>query len=166
MHTQLARPPSRQQSPFRGVTAAEDQTDILKAAPAQQSSPETSVPPALPFAALNHLFVFTSGAKQSVWESPIADQKFKQWVGQDLDTVRQGVPRDVVFNCDPVGLLGSNGNLSDAVWRLISARRPALVEKQRQGGCCLSVRTFRIESGSVVALALFYDAEKLGQEPR
>jgi hypothetical protein len=164
MQTNLAKPPKRQQKP-RSEDAAAAQTDTPKARPAQASAPEAGSPATpLPFDALEHLFVFTTGDKQSVWESSTANQKFKEWVGQELEVVRQGVPRDVVFNCDPVGLLGSDGNLSKSVWKLIAGRRPELVQKQREGGCCLSVRTFRLESDAVVALALFYNAQKIEPE--
>jgi hypothetical protein len=160
MQTQPARPAGPQPGPASEESAAETRADTRN--PARADDPAAP----LPFAALEHVFVFTTGDRQSVWESPLTDLKFKHWIGQDLNAVRQAVPRDVVCNCDPVGLLGPDGNLSGSLWQWIAARRPELAEKQRRGACCLSVHTFRLESGAVVALALFYDSQKLEREPR
>lgn len=162
MQIDLPTAPARRESP-RGVQQV-NQAQARVTEPISARSPSSNFdaqPAALPFSALEHLFVFTTGGKKSVWESPVAVQKFREWVGQDLATVRQNVSRDVVYRCDPTTLLGSEGTLSESAWQVMAARQPALVDKQRKGGSQLRVRTFCVESGTVVALALFYDANKL-----
>jgi hypothetical protein len=114
----------------------------------------------LPFGALERMFVFSTGGRQSIWDSPTASRMLQDIIGEDPGAIRLNVPRDVVFNCNLGGLLGREGDLSDSVWQAMAARQPELVQRQRQGAHQVCFRMIRIESGVVIVLVLFYDSAK------
>jgi hypothetical protein len=140
-------------SPAPAATAPEPEEEPA-VAPLQVSS-------GMPSSALEHLFVFTTGAGPAVWQSPALARMLEKIIGEDLNALRQNIPRDVVAECDIADLLRPDGTISDAVWRAMSAHRPALVQQAREKAHRICVRTFRIEADTVVALVLFYNKQKL-----
>ena len=140
-------------SPAPAATAPEPKEEPA-ATPPQVSS-------GMPSSALEHIFVFTTGAGPAVWQSPALARMLEKIIGEDLGAVRHNIPRDVVAECDLGDLLRPDGTISDAVWRAMSAHRPALVQQAREKVHHVCVRTFRIEADTVVALVLFYNKQKL-----
>ena len=115
----------------------------------------------MPFAALEHIFLFTTGDGPAAWQSPEVGRMLENVVGAELDLVRQNVPRDVIAGCAPAQLLKPDGSISDAVWRVMNAHQPGLVQQARKRLHRVCVRTFRIGADTVAALVFFYDKEKL-----
>jgi hypothetical protein len=137
-------------------------------APAAAPEPEKGLGPVapqvaaeMPFPALEHIFLFTTGEGPAAWDSPAAGRMLEETVGEGLSVIRQTTPRDVVAKCDIAELLRDDGSISDAVWRAMAAYRPTLIQQARDREYHICVRTFRIEGDSVVALVLFYNKEKL-----
>ena len=115
----------------------------------------------MPAAALEQIFMFTTGDGPSVLQSPTVARMLKEIIGEDPDALREGIPRDVVARCAVAELLKSDGSISEAVWRAMAAHRPAIVQQARDRLYRVCVRTFRIEADVVVAVALFYNKQKL-----
>jgi len=126
---------------------------------------EVPLPPevaaGLPFSALEHIFLFTTGDGPAAWQSPEVSRMLESIIGADLDSIRQNVPRDVVARCAAGELLKPDGSISEAVWRAMTAYQPDLVQQARKRLHRVCVRTFRIEANAVAALVLFYNKEKL-----
>lgn len=115
----------------------------------------------MPFSALEQLFIFTTGDGPSIWSSEIATRVLEATIGENLDRIRQSTPRDVIFNCDLAQLLKQNGAISDAVWRAMAVREPSVVARAQQKLSRTFVRTFNLETDTVVAVVLFYNNQKL-----
>jgi hypothetical protein len=114
----------------------------------------------LPFAALEHIFLFTTGDGPAAWESPEVARMLESIIGADLELIRQNVPREVVARCAAGELLKPDGSISDAVWRAMAAYQPDLVLQARNRLHRVCVRTFRVGADTVAALVLFYNKEK------
>ena len=117
----------------------------------------------MPFGALEHLFVFKTGDRSVLWESPTLAGKLKQIVGEELSVIRQKTPRDVIFNCELSHLFRRDGSISDAVWRAMSVRSPEVVNKARAKLSRTCVHSFQVEDDSVIAVVLFYDVRRCKQ---
>ena len=87
-------------------------------------------------------------------------------VGEKMERIRQGTPRDVIFNCDLSQLLKRDGAISDAVWRAMEIREPTIVARAQKKLSRTCVRTFNLERDTVVALVLFYNNQELENGPR
>ena len=120
----------------------------------------------MPFAALEQLFIFTTGDGRSIWSSPIMCRMLQAIVGEKMERIRQGTPRDVIFNCDLSQLLKRDGAISDAVWRAMEIREPTIVARAQKKLSRTCVRTFNLERDTVVALVLFYNNQELENGPR
>jgi hypothetical protein len=131
------------------------ETDPAAALLAQQFSS------GMPFAALEQLFIFTTGDGRSIWISPLMSRMLEAIVGEKMERIRQGTPRDVIFNCDLSKLLKRDGAISDAVWHAMEIREPNVVARAQKKLSRTCVRTFNLERDTVVALVLFYNNQKL-----
>jgi hypothetical protein len=130
--------------------------------PGQQSAASrTQLASGMPPAALEQIFVFTTGDGPAAWRSPTAVKTLKEIIGEDLSVLRETVARDVVARCAIGDLLKREGALSDTVWRAMAAHRPALVQAARDGLYRVCVRTFRVEGDVLLLLVLFYNKQKL-----
>ena len=137
---------------------------VASAGPEPEEGPAGACPQVssgMPSAALEHIFVFTTGEGPLVWQSPAVARMLEEIIGESLGALRQNITRDVVAKCAAGGLLKPDGSISDAVWRAMAAHRPALVQQARDRLYRICVRTFRIEADTVVALVLFYNKQKL-----
>jgi len=115
----------------------------------------------MPAAALEQIFMFTTGDGPPAWQSSTVARMLKEIISEDFSTLRLDVARDVVARCSVDELLKPDGTLSEAVWRAMAAHRPALVQQARERLYRICVRTFRIEADTIVALVLFYNKQKL-----
>ena len=85
-------------------------------------------------------------------------------IGEDWSTVRDKVPRDVFGRCNIGERVRSEGKVPPSAWRAMSAIKPALIQRAREGEYRTCVRTFAIETGEVVAVFLFYGSQN-GSKP-
>jgi hypothetical protein len=115
----------------------------------------------MPPAALEHVFMFTTGDGPSAWQSPTVARMLREIVGEDLGALRESIERDVVAWCAVSELLKPDGSVSDSVWRAMAAHRPELIRQARERLYRVCVRTFRIDAATTVALVLFYNKQKL-----
>jgi hypothetical protein len=141
--------------PSAAPAAAEPQAEQ----PKETASEE--VASGLPYSALERIFLFTTGDGPAAWNAPAVSQMLEASVGTKIDTIRNEVPRDVVGQCVVGELLKPDGSLSDAAWRAMASHQPDLVQQARQRLLRVCIRTFDIEPGTVAALALFYNKQKL-----
>ena len=86
----------------------------------------------LPFAALERIFLFTTGEGPAAWYAPAVIQMLEATTGSDIKTIRTDVPRDVIGQCAAAELLKSDGSLSDAAWLAMASHQPRLVQQARE----------------------------------
>ena len=156
--------PAKPQAVSPADAAVGVSTAAAGAAPEPEEGPAAAHPQVssgMRSAALEHIFVFTTGEGPSVWESPALARMLEEIIGEDLGAIRQNIPRDVVARCAIGELLRPDGSISEAVWRAMAAHQPDLVQQARDRLHRICVRTFRIEADTVVALVLFYNKQKL-----
>jgi hypothetical protein len=115
----------------------------------------------MPMAALEQIFLFTTGDGRSAWQSATVSRMLQEIIGEDPAALRVGVPRDVVAHCAISELLKPDGSISDTVWRAMAGHRPTIVQQARERLYRVCVRTYRVEGDAVVALVLFYNKQKL-----
>jgi hypothetical protein len=115
----------------------------------------------MPSAALEQIFVFTTGDGPSAWHSPTVARMLKEIIGEDPSALGEAVLRDVVAWCAVGELFKPDGSISDTVWRAMAVHRPVIVQDARDRLYRVCVRTFRIEADAIVALVLFYNKQKL-----
>ena len=115
----------------------------------------------MPASALEQMFVFTSGEGPATMLSPVTALTVKEVTGEDLESLRARVPRDVFGRCNIGERLRREGTVPSSAWRAMSSLKPEVVQRAREGKFRICVRTFTVEPNDVVALFLFYDKEKL-----
>ncbi len=127
-----------------------------------QSAPDADrLPSGMPFAALEHLFLISSGLGPAASRSPVTAVILQTITGEELQTIRAQVVRDVIAECSLLEGLNGQNSTPGEVWRRMDALRPELLQRARQGAYRICVRSFRIENGDKVSVFLFYNKEKL-----
>src|SRR4051794_923843 len=126
-----------------GVSAHAPANEAKPAAKAVPSPPPTPATPpvasGLPFAALEHIFAFTSGEGQVALQSQATAIMLQNIVGVDLATIRQSVPRDVIAHCDITERVRRDGAISDSAFRAMASLNLPLVQKAREGAYLICV---------------------------
>jgi len=115
----------------------------------------------LPFGALAHVFLLTTGDGPTASRSSVTGKMLEQSVGEPLGTIRANVPRDAIAHCSFVQQLRTKGELPPAAWKAMASFKADLVQDARAGQYKVCVRTFPIESGDLVCLFLFYNKQKM-----
>jgi hypothetical protein len=154
--------PVEPRSPRKGPAGSVSQSPGVEpeAAPAA-GAPQEQLSSGLPFQALDHMFIFTSGDGPAIMRSPLTGALLQQVIGQEIPAIRDKIPRDVFGKCDIAERLRRDGSVPSAAWRAMSALKPDLVQKARDGAYRVCVRTFSIETNEVAAIFLFYNKQKL-----
>ena len=155
------------------VAASEPEADV---APEEESSepaegePESEVEPSAPgpalssgmtFAALEQIFMLTSGEGQAASRSAVTAGMLEEVTGQELTTIRENVPRHVMVHCDFLEKLRGGGPLPEEAWRAVARVNSELVRQAREGLFRVCVRSFPLETGDMASLFLFYNKQKL-----
>jgi hypothetical protein len=133
---------------------------------AADSEPET--PPslqnqlssALPFAALERIFILTTGEAPTASRSAVTVGMLETITGEEFTAVREKVPRDAIAHCDFLEKLRRGGAIPDVAWRAVAKLNPDLVKQARDGVFRICVRSFPIETGEMVTLLLFYNKQQ------
>lgn len=115
----------------------------------------------MPFSALVRIFVFTTGDGPAAWHAPEVMRMLEATIGVDIGTIRLDVPKDIVGQCAPAELFKQDGTLSETAWRVMATYQPDLIQQARERLLRICVRTFRMGDGTVIALVLFYNKQKL-----
>jgi len=115
----------------------------------------------MPFPALEHAFLLTSGDGPTAVRSAALGTMMLQIVGENLETVQRLVPLDVIGQCSILEGLKAQDSSSTAVWRKMGSIRAELLQQARQGSHRICVRSFRIENGDIASVFLFYNKQKL-----
>jgi hypothetical protein len=123
--------------------------------------PEIQLASGMPFAALERIFLFTTGDGPAAWHAPEFVEMLEVSVGADIATIRNDVPKDIIGHCAVTELLKQDGSLSEAAWRVMASHQPNLVQQARERLLRVCIRTFRIGTGMVAAMVLFYNKQKL-----
>ncbi len=150
-----------------GISADGAPTDTASVAAAEPEAEQKQDPPqdqlasGMPFSALVRIFLFTTGDGQAAWHAPEVVQMLEGSIGVDIGTIRLDVPRDIIGQCAVNELWKPDGSLSDAAWRAMATHQPNLIQQARERLLRVCVRTFRIGTGTVAALVLFYNKKKL-----
>lgn len=129
-------------------------------------SPEIFAAPSMssgkPFAALEQVFVFTTGEGPSAFKSDVTTAMLVEAVGETLDNIRSKVSVDVIGRADAAVVKTiSAGSIPNSAWRALFAIKPAIAQQAQDGVYHLCVRMFPVESNETVALFLLYNREKL-----
>jgi hypothetical protein len=115
----------------------------------------------LPFAALEQVFILTTGDGPAASRSPVTVRILEQTAGESIAAVRERAQRDVVSHCAFIGQLRTQAAVPPEAWRTMANFRMQLVQDARAGQYKVCVRSFPIESGDLVSVFLFYSRDKL-----
>jgi len=142
--------------------------------PGMPSAPVLATPPArtagsadaqlaagLPFSALEQIFILTTGKGQPASRCSVTVDMLQQIIGEDIETIRAVVPRDVIAECKVLEGMRGKGAIPGSVWRAMTAFKPDLLHQARDGAHRIVVRSFEIDTGDFVCLFLFYNKSKL-----
>jgi hypothetical protein len=114
-----------------------------------------------PFAALEQVFVFTSGQGPSAIKSRVTIAMLIEAVGQKFDDIRTKVPLDVIGGTAEAVLEAFRaGSIPGSAWRAMARIKPSITQQAQDGVYHLCVRTFPLESKDLVALFLLYNKQK------
>ena len=149
-------PPAKLEEAPRPAAAAVGEA---AAGPAVESTKQVSS--GMPAAALEQMFIFTSGEGPSTMKSPLTAVMVKEVTGETLESLRERVPRDVFGRCDIGDRLRKEGEVPASAWKAMSSLKPDIVSRAKEGAYRICVRTFNVDPSDVVALFLFYNKEKL-----
>lgn len=114
----------------------------------------------MPFSALEQIFILTTGEGAAASRSPTTAGILQQVIGEDWETIRGVVPRDAIARCGVLEETIKTGSVPSLIWRTMTAFKPVLLQQAREGVHRICVRTFRIETGDVVSVFLFYNKQK------
>ncbi len=155
----------------RDTAVLEPETASLPAALAYATgAPEhEAAPPSLQqqlssgmrFAALEQIFMLTTGEGPAASHSDVTRGMLEAAAGEDLDTIRHHVPRHVITHCGFLEELRGGGPIPEGAWRAIARFSPELIQQAREGVFRICVRTFPIETGDMATLFLFYNKQRL-----
>lgn len=115
-----------------------------------------------PFAALEQVFVFTTGEGPTALKSEVTAATLAEAVGRKADDIWAKVPVDVVGGTT-TGVVEAirSGSIPGSAWRALFRIKRAVAQQIQDGWYHLCVRTFRLESKDLVAVFLLYNKEKL-----
>ena len=155
------------------AVATEPETDIEqeeeRSVPSAQE-PDSEEKPSAPhpelfsgmaFAALEQIFMLTSGEGKAASRSAVTAGMLEEVTGEELTTIRENVPRHVMVHCDFLEKLRGGGPLPEEAWRAVARVNPELVRQAREGLFRVCVRSFPLETGDMASLFLFYNKQKL-----
>jgi hypothetical protein len=150
----------------QGSAAAEPSAPASRAPVATPPKPdETSLESklfsGLPVAALEQVFILTTGDGRTAARSAVTIRMLEQTVGESHSKIREIASRDVVSNCAFIEQLRTQAALPSAAWSTMANFKMQLVQDARAGLFKVCVRSFPIESGDLVCLFLFYNRAKL-----
>ncbi len=107
------------------------------------------------------MFVFTTGEGVPALRSPTTAVMLENTVGENLETILQHVPHDVITHCHFLERLRHESAIPEPTWRGMARINPTIVQPAREGAYRVCARTFLIETSEVVTLFLFYNKAKL-----
>jgi len=115
-----------------------------------------------PFAALEQVFVFTTGEGPTALKSEVTASTLAEAVGRNAEDIWSKVPVDVVGGTT-TGVVEAirSGSIPGSAWRALFRIKRAVAQQIQDGWYHLCVRTFRLESKDLVAVFLLYNKEKL-----
>jgi GYF domain 2 len=152
-------PGTKEQKPEPGPTPVPPQTDTTQTTLASLDSEK--LPSGMPSAALEHSFLVTSGDGPSAARSSVVQLMLQKIVGGDLQEIQGQVTRDVIGQCNILEGLKGEGSIPGVVWKKMASIRPELLQQAREGIYRICIRSFRIETGDVVSVFLFYNKRNL-----
>ena len=155
--------PAKSAAPQPASRMGEDEVLFSKkpAQPQESAAPKAEVGSGMPFAALEQIFVFTTGEGRGVMQLPVVAGMLQDVVGVELNTIRSRVSRDIIGNCDFGERLRRDGAIPEAAWRAMASLKPEVVRLAHEGAYSACVRTFTTGAKEVVALFLFYNRSKI-----
>jgi len=137
--------------------------DVL-GAPEHEAAPpslQQQLSSGMRFAALEQIFMLTTGEGPAASHSEVTRGMLEAAAGEDLDTIRHHVPRHVITHCGFLEELRGGGPIPEGAWRAIARFSPELMQQAREGVFRICVRTFPIETGDMATLFLFYNKQRL-----
>jgi hypothetical protein len=156
-HLDAASVKQAQGEPAEALTPAAEESLTSEGTPGTERIPLDS---GMPFSALEHIFILTTGEAREAARSQETVRILESVIGTDWETIRQVVPRDAISQCTQLEGL-SREAIPALIWRTLTAFKPNLLAQAKQGTHRICVRRFRIETGDLVAVFLFYNKSKL-----
>ena len=127
----------------------------------QGSAPQPQLGSGMSFAALEQIFMLTTGEGQTASRSAVTAGMLEAVTGEEFTIIRQNVPRHVMIHCEFLEKMRGGGPIPEEAWRALARLNPDLVRQARQGLFRVCVRSFPLETGDMVSLFLFYNKHKL-----
>ncbi len=115
----------------------------------------------MPFSALDQIFILSTAEGPAAAHAPMTTRMLEEVIGEDIESVRAIVPRDVIGQCKILEGMRGQASVPGDVWRAMAAFKPALLQKARAGDYRICVRTFELQGGELVSIFLFYNKQKL-----
>jgi hypothetical protein len=115
-----------------------------------------------PFAALDHVFIFTTGEGPAALKSEVTASMLAEAVDHKVEDLWENVPVDVVGGT-AAGVVEAirSGSIPGSAWRALFRIKRTVAQQIQDGWYHLCVRTFRLESNDLVAAFLLYNKHKL-----
>jgi hypothetical protein len=149
----VAESPEDQGAPDEDTQFISSPSSVAKTDSGSGKSPLWS---GMPIESLEQIFVFTDGEGPAAMQSSVTTVALQAVTAADLQTIRGRATRDVFARCDIPQKLAEENKVPASAWRAMSALRPELVKKSREGACKVCVRVLETETGQKVAVFLFY----------
>jgi hypothetical protein len=163
--TQVASSPTAVASePETDAEPNEERSELSAREPDSEEEPATPSPElssGMTFAALEQIFMLTTGEGQAASRSAVTAGMLEEVTGQGLTTIRENVPRHVMVHCGFLEKLRGGGPLPEEAWRALAKVNSELVRQAREGLFRVCVRSFPLETGDMTSLFLFYNKQKL-----
>lgn len=150
--------PAPEEPAFQEVPGGNAEDSQLEAIPPSLAKQLHS---GMSFDALEHILLLSSGDAQAASRSAVTSGMLEAAAGEDLNLIRERIPRDAMGGCAFLEKLRGGGSIPELAWRAASTLKPELVQQAREGLYRICVRTFPIETGEMVALFLFYNKQML-----
>jgi hypothetical protein len=162
----VSAPATGPESGKHEVVAAFAKEPAISTPEAEPMEPATFATPSMssgkPFAALEQIFVFTTGEGPSVFKSEITAAMLTEAAGEPLQNIRANVPVDVMGGAAGRVLEAIRaGSIPKAAWRALFKIKASVAQQIQDGAYHLCIRTFPVESKELVALFLLYNKERL-----
>ena len=143
------------------ATTAAVTKEALPTAEMTGTGAQSKVYSGMPAAALEQIFIFTTGDGPALRQSGVASMMLLEIIGESPDDIRERVRRDVFGKCNISDRIRKEGKVPGSAWRAMSSLQPELVQRAKEGAYRTCVRTFRTENEDLVAAFLFYNKAKL-----
>jgi hypothetical protein len=114
----------------------------------------------LPFAALEHIFIFTTGEGRLLFQSEAVVRKLQEIVGKPVAAIREKAPVDVIGHANVGVEMMLNRAIPDKAWRALFSIKPVLAQGAKDDLYHVCTRAFTTEDNDTIGALFFYSKEE------